>query len=117
LGNLATVLNSRSAWNAAIELEFLSGPKRTFVKRKHVGPLGMQRALYPENDVCHVYLLHPPGGVVGGDSLNVQTNSHEGSYGFVTTPGATKFYRSVGETAHVNQTLHVGSGNLEWFPQ
>ncbi|MBX2880100.1 MAG: urease accessory protein UreD [Granulosicoccus sp.] len=117
--NLAVKSDSKSSssWHAHMTLDFLCGPQRTFVKRRHSGPLTMQRAFYPEDDLCHVYLLHPPGGVVGGDILEIEAGTAPGTAAFVTTPGATKFYRSMGPPAVFNQTLKVKGGSLEWFPQ
>ena len=58
-------------WKAQLELEFAKqGDKTLLVKRRQFGPLTVQRPFYPEGDVCHVYLLHPPGGIVGGDHLH-----------------------------------------------
>lgn len=76
----------------------------------------MQRPFYPEGATAHVYMLHPPGGVVAGDALHVDMRVDEGAAGLVTTPGATKFYRSEGLTARLQQRL-AASGHLEWFPQ
>ena len=77
----------------------------------------MQRAFYPEGDTCHVYLLHPPGGVVGGDRLDIDVTVASG-HALITTPGATKFYRSAGASAQMGQSLLVGTGaSLEWLPQ
>ena len=68
--------------------------------------------------MCHVYLLHPPGGVVGGDRLAIEAHAAGGSRALITAPGATKFYRSAGETACQSQTLRVESGAvMEWLPQ
>jgi len=78
----------------------------------------VQRPFYPEGDVCHLYLLHPPGGVVGGDGLEIQINLEADARALVTTPGATKFYRSAGDRAHQFTTLRLGShATLEWLPQ
>ena len=107
---------SDSGWRARISCGFEAGPSKTFVRRDHVGPLSMQRPFYPEGRTAHVYLLHPPGGVVGGDRLNVDVSASDGASGLITTPGATKFYRSEGRVARVNQNLHA-LGDLEWFPQ
>lgn len=77
----------------------------------------MQRPFYPEKEVCHVYALHPPGGVVGGDRLMFDIRSHPEAHGLVTTPSAGKFYRSSGPPAFQNQRLAVASGGaLDWLP-
>ena len=104
-------------WKASLSLSFQAGPIRTFVRREHTGPLSVQRVFYPESTVAHVYLLHPPGGVVGGDELSIDACACTNAAGLVTTPGATKFYRSNGKLSRVNQRLEVHNGSLEWFPQ
>ena len=78
----------------------------------------MQRPFHPEGATCHVYLLHPPGGVVGGDRLDIDVAVRYDAAALVTTPGATKFYRSAGPLAQQIQTLAVEeNASLEWFPQ
>lgn len=104
-------------WKGRLNLEFETAGNRTVVRRTHSGPISMQRTLYPESDVAHVYMLHPPGGVVGGDSLQVNVSCQSGAAGLMTTPGANKFYRSAGDTAHVSQMLNILGGSIEWFPQ
>jgi urease accessory protein len=106
-------------WRAGLRLGFQVRAQRTvLVERQRHGPLAVQRPFYPEGDVCHVYLLHPPGGVVGGDSLRIGVQLGQGAKTLVTTPGATKFYRSAGARAQQNQTIVVEDGaRLEWFPQ
>lgn len=79
--------------------------------------MSVQRAFYPEADLCHVYLLHPPGGVVGGDSLDIHVDVAANAKALITTPGAGKFYRSSGATALQQQSLKVCAGSLEWLPQ
>jgi len=86
--------------------------------RARSGPLAVQRPFYPEQDVCHLYILHPPGGVVGGDQLDISAVCRRGSAALITTPGATKFYRSTEATALQTQRLRVDDGaSLEWLPQ
>jgi len=106
-------------WEALLKLRFAErGDKTRIVARERRGPLAVQRSFYPEGPVCHTYLLHPPGGVVGGDSLDIQVRVEEGACALVTTPGATKFYRSGGRLATQQQTLSVAAGGLlEWLPQ
>jgi urease accessory protein len=110
---------SPGGWQAALRLGFRARPRRTILaERTHVGPLAVQRPFYPEGDVCHVYLLHPPGGVVGGDRLQIDVAAERNARALVTTPGATKFYRSAGDEACQSQTLVVADGaSLEWLPQ
>lgn len=82
------------------------------------GPLAVQRPFYPEGGVCHLYLLHPPGGLVGGDSLEIEVQVREGAQALLTTPGAAKLYRSADRQAIQRQRFRVGDGGiLEWFPQ
>lgn len=116
-----TVLNDKphQGWHAQLELGFQKKPIRTVLhKRRRQGPLAVQRPFYPENGVCHVYLLHPPGGVVGGDRLDIKLELERGSHALLTTPGATKFYLSAGETAIQQQVFNVADNAiLEWLPQ
>jgi len=116
MGDAARQLES--GWYATLRLGFRRGAGRTVLaERLRQGPLAVQRALYPEGDLCHVYLLHPPGGVAGGDTLDITARVAPGAAALVTTPGATKFYHSVGPAAHQRQRLEVDSGTLEWLPQ
>ncbi len=120
MGEHATATRMASkGWQAELELGFESVRERTaLTHRRQRGPLAVQRPFYPEGAACHLYLLHPPGGVVGGDSLHIQTHVSEGAHALVTTPGATKFYRSAGDAARQMQRLHVAPGaRLEWLPQ
>ena len=110
---------SNKSWLAHLELKFSGRDDKTVIShRKHHGPLVIQKPFYPENDVCHVYLLHPPGGVVGGDQLALDVEVDGQGHALVTTPAASKFYRSAGSVARLTQTLEVNSGStLEWLPQ
>jgi urease accessory protein len=106
-------------WEAFLKLELRCGQEKThLVPIKRYGPLTVQRPFYPEQACCHVYLLHPPGGIVGGDRLDLQVVSEENSNGLMTTPGAAKYYLSAGDTAYVTQQFEVASGaHLEFLPQ
>lgn len=112
-------LDRKPGWQAFLRLGFdLRGGRSVLAERSRKGPLAVQRPFYPEGDVCHVYLLHPPGGVVGGDSIEIESRLGQGSHALLTTPGATKFYRSAGNSAQQRQTLVVEDGAaLEWLPQ
>lgn len=103
-------------WFARLNCRFEAGPEKTIVRRSHQGPLCIQRPLYPEGATAHVYMLHPPSGVVGGDVLDVQMSVAEAAHGLVSTPGATRFYRSEGPVARVAQRLEIKAGSMEWLP-
>lgn len=110
-------------WQAELTLGFVNRAQRTVLAtRKQRGPLAIQRSFYPEpatpiSQVCHTYLLHPPGGVVGGDQLTINVAVEAQAHALMTTPGATKFYRSAGQQAQQHQIFNVKSGCLEWLPQ
>lgn len=118
---LESALDRSNGWQARLDLRFEARAqqgKTVLAAVRHQGPLRIQRPFHPEGDICHVYVLHPPGGVVGGDGLNIDARCEEGGQALVTTPGATKFYRSAGDTALVRQKLTVAPGaSLEWLPQ
>lgn len=109
-----------AGWAAELELGFeVVAGRSALTRNRHRGPLAVQRAFYPESgDLAHVYLLHPPGGVVAGDRLTVCAQLAPGARALVTTPAATKFYRSEGRVAEQTQLFRVsGGGSLEWLPQ
>lgn len=110
---------SNEGWQAELELGFTRTESKTILaRRRHHGPLAVQRPFYPEGGVCHVYLLHPPGGVVAGDKLAIRVNADTGAEALVTTPAAGKFYRSDGPRACQAVALRVAEGAaLEWLPQ
>ena len=107
-------------WQANLELSFEHRQAGTVLARnQHTGPLQVQKALYPEGpDICHIAVLHPPGGIAAGDSLCMRASLEGGSRALLTTPGAAKWYRSDGPLAR--QQLHFylqGNAVLEWLPR
>jgi urease accessory protein len=111
---------SQVGWQAALDLSFMRRGERTVLTRnRHRGPLQVQKALYPEGeDTCHIAVLHPPGGVAAGDRLCVRVSLGQESRALLTTPGATKWYRSEG--AWASQQLHFSVGSdasVEWLPR
>jgi len=106
-------------WLAALNLGFAPrGGKTVLAERQQQGPLTVQRAFYPEDGLAHLYILHPPGGVVGGDELHITARCAENAQALLTTPAAGKFYRSDGALARQTVHLHIAAGaSLEWLPQ
>ena len=109
-------------WNASLELIYSPreslGSSKTVAHFSHTGPLRILQSLYPEGDrICHNVLVHPPGGLVGGDTLNVNITVATGAHGLLTTPGATRFYRSDGEAALQRTAISVAThARMEWLP-
>lgn len=112
-------MSGGSGWLGRITLELERTEHGTRLARsEHEGPLRIQRVLTPEGPRCpHIYLLHPPGGVVGGDRLHTELTLGAGAELFVTTPAAQKLYRSAGACAEIRSTLRLADGaKLEWLP-
>lgn len=106
-------------WQASLHLGFTRRDERTVLSaRAHRGPLQVQRPFYPEGpEFCHVYLIHPPGGLVGGDELRLDVMVDPGAHAVLTTPAANKLYRSAGANTRQSQHLRVAAGaSLEWLP-
>ncbi|MFT4242231.1 MAG: urease accessory protein UreD, partial [Acidovorax sp.] len=105
-------------WHARLKLDYALEDARTVARFAHDGPLRVLQSLYPEGGaVCHNVLVHPPGGLVGGDVLDITASVAPGAHGLVTTPGATRFYRSAGEAALQRTHLALADGaRLEWLP-
>ena len=76
------------AWHAQLDLDYRLEADRTVARHVHTGPLRILQSLYPEGDaICHNVLVHPPGGLVGGDTLDLNISVAAGAHGLVTTPG------------------------------
>jgi urease accessory protein len=107
-------------WQARLDLAYRldAARARTVAHDAHAGPLRVLKALYPEGDaICHHVLVHPPGGIAGGDRIEIELDVQPGAHALVTTPGATRFYRSGGETAMQSARLRLrGDARLEWLP-
>ncbi|MEJ0084254.1 MAG: urease accessory protein UreD [Pseudomonadota bacterium] len=121
---MEAALRNIPGWQADLRLRFNADAARAercgrtrLVERSHRGPLVVQRPFYPEGDPCHVYLVHPPGGVVGGDELRLDVQVDAEAHALITTPAATKFYRCEGRVSSQTQELRAAGATLEWLPQ
>jgi len=106
-------------WSARLALDVVRDSSRSVLRGvRHEGPLRIQRAFHPEtNGTCHVLVLHPPGGVAGGDDLEIDVGVEPGARALVTGPAAQKLYRCPKAASTQRIRLRARSGALEWLPQ
>lgn len=107
-------------WDAQLDLGYaLRAGRTTLTRRSSRGPLAVQKMLYPESEaVCHTILLHPPGGVAGGDNLAIGITLDPHAHSVFATPGATKWYRSASLESRQRIDISVADHAVcEWLPQ
>ncbi|WDG55580.1 urease accessory protein UreD [Pseudomonas chlororaphis] len=107
------------SWHAELELGYARfGDSTRPVQRRHKGPLRVQKHLYAEGpEVCQHIIVHPPGGIAGGDRLQIRASVDRDAWAQLTSPGAAKWYRANG-SAYQTLELNVAAGaTLEWLPQ
>ena len=123
-------IESSGSWRARLDLDFnlaIALPAETASDQhihktrlgfEHFGPLRIQKALYPEGpSPCHAIIVHPPGGIAGGDRLEVIVKSRLQSHGLVTNPSATKWY-GTDSVVPASQLIDIElDGKFEWLPQ
>jgi urease accessory protein len=116
-----------SNWPAQLNLRFavhffphsVTNERTVLAERRHSGPLVVQKPLYPEGDrICHTVIVHPPGGIAGGDELRLHAHLEAGAHALLTTPGAGKWYKANEQKAaqHLQFELRERA-ILEWLPQ
>lgn len=114
-------------WQAQLNLRFVKCmasssnkiARTVLVERSHIGPLVVQKPLYPEGDaICHAVIVHPPGGIAGGDHLQLHVQIEPDAHALLTTPGAGKWYKANGREAAQHLQFKLGErATLEWLPQ
>ena len=109
---------SRVGRDGALTLRFeRRGAATVLAGSRSVLPLQVLAPLALDDVATVVSMLNPTGGVVGGDRLTVEVDVGAGAHACVTTPSATRIYRTSGGLAEQTVRLTVGAGaSLEWVP-
>lgn len=113
--------NPHLSWPAQLELKLAHTARgNRLIHNRHQGPLYIQKPFYPEGPDCaHLYLLHPPGGIVSGDELTITIDQQSGGHALVTTPGASRVYRARSDHSEQAQHVHLtvaSDASIEWLP-
>jgi urease accessory protein len=110
---------SAPGWHARLDLRFEDRAGRTrLVHNRHEGPLRLIKALPLADGRCQAVIVHPPGGLVGGDRLDLDIRLAPKARVLCTTPGAQKWYRSTEHSASARTNVRLDSAaTLEWLPQ
>ena len=113
-------VNGPRQWCAKLNIDLVLRARQTVVSNVlHDGPLRIQKSFLQPDGSCHVYLLHPPGGMVGGDQLSINISSEDFTKVLLTTPSAGKFYRCLPNLSQ-KQMVQISLGesaHVEWLPQ
>jgi urease accessory protein len=115
-----TLPQAHEPWPAELYLRFARRETRTvLVERRHSGPLTVLKALYPEGEqICHAVIVHPPGGIAGGDQLVFEIDLEANSSAVVTTPAAAKWYKAPSQQCRQQVMIRLAQGStLDWLPQ
>lgn len=94
---------------------------RTVVREQYSQvPLFAQKALYLEKslpNMAYMYVMSPSGGVLQGDSYELDVSLSDGAMAHLTTQGATRIYRMEKGFATQHVKLSAGRGcYLEYMP-
>lgn len=91
--------------------------RTVLTERRYSLPLQALEVMALEADAASLMLLNPTGGVLGGDRLETRVRLGEGAQVCLSTPSATRVYRSTGAAAEQRFVATLGAGaRLEYMP-
>ncbi len=108
------------SWNANLSIDYRADERRTSIARiHHQGPLMVQKSFYPDaSGIVHNYILHPPGGLAGGDQLDLSIRLQANANVLLTTPASGKVYRTPDRSSQVDYRFELAKdARLYWLPQ
>jgi urease accessory protein len=93
------------------------GSRSVVVRCASAVPLQVLAPVALDDRAVVVSMLNPTGGLVGGDRLAIEVEVGPGAHACLTTPSATKVYRTAGGPAVQDVTLRLArDAVLEWVP-
>jgi urease accessory protein len=93
------------------------GARTVLAKSRFTLPLQALTPLTLEDGTAYLMLLNPTGGVLGGDHLVTDIIQEAKTHVCLTTPSATRIYRTIEHPAILETTIQLGEGaTLEYFP-
>jgi urease accessory protein len=101
-----------------LRLRFARSGARTILAQSRFSlPLQILTPLTLADGASYLMLLNPTGGVLGGDHLVTNIGLEAETHAYLTTPSATRIYRTAEKSAILETVIHVGEGaTLEYFP-
>src|SRR6185436_430498 len=107
----AAIAPSRTGRDGFLDLAFARRGDRTILARSRwTVPLQVMAPLALDDPASVVSILNPTGGLVGGDRLAIDVIVGDGAHACLTTPSATRVYRTAGAMAEQQVRLSVGPG-------
>lgn len=115
---MSAVGTSRVGRDGALRLRFERRGVRTVLARaRSTLPLQVLAPIALDDPAAVVSMLNPTGGLVGGDRLTIDAEVGAAAHACLTTPSATKVYRTSAEPAVQEVTLGLEAGAVcEWVP-
>jgi urease accessory protein len=108
----------RPGRDGLLRLGFELRHERTVLRHcRYTLPLQVLSPLTLEDGTSYLLMLNPTGGVLGGDHLRTEIVLAEGARACLSTPSATRIYRSNGQPGEVHTLIQLNSGSrLEYLP-
>jgi len=120
LNSNAIEADKQTKWFASLRLDIEERRSRSVLARnERLGPIQVQRPFPQPHGGVHLYILHPPGGLAGGDQIEIEMRACPQSRALLTTPSATKFYRVDQQNLTQSQTTRIQCEDgsvFEWLP-
>jgi len=110
--------SARTGRDGLLHLVFERSGDGTILRRcRYRLPLQVLAPHLLDDGTSYLLLLNPTGGVVGGDRLETEIALGEGARVCLSTPSATRIYRTSGPAAEMETAIRVGrNATLEYLP-